>query len=178
MTFDIYKYRPFITLKISASLDGKFATKDRSGQEILKEEARARVQEELSKRDAILTGIGTILKDDPSLLPQGDGLTYDGIRVVLDTHLQIPLDAQIISMKWMGDIWIFTSPDADKDKKSKLEAMGIPVSYQALGNRVSFAASIMIGLGVIEYEPRSTAADEIRELIKEIEKQKSIAKAA
>ncbi len=60
----------------------------------------------------------------------------------------------------------------------KLEATGIPVSHQALGNRVSFAASIMMGLGVVEYEPRSTAADEIRGLIREIEKQKPMAKAA
>ncbi|PZP56204.1 MAG: cobyrinic acid a,c-diamide synthase [Micavibrio aeruginosavorus] len=60
----------------------------------------------------------------------------------------------------------------------KLEGMGIPVSHQALGNRVSFAASIMMGLGVVEYEPRSTAADEIRGLINEIQKQKPITKAA
>ncbi len=58
----------------------------------------------------------------------------------------------------------------------KLEGMGIPVSRQALGNRVSFAASIMAGLGVVEYDPKSTAADEMRSLVKEIKKQKSISR--
>lgn len=60
----------------------------------------------------------------------------------------------------------------------KLEGMGIPVSHQALGNRVPYAASIMLGLGVVEYDPKSTAADEIRNLVKEIQKQKALRQAA
>ena len=60
----------------------------------------------------------------------------------------------------------------------KLEAMGIPVSYQALSNRVSYAASIMMGLGVVEYEPKSLAAHEMHGLVAEILKQKIISKAA
>lgn len=60
----------------------------------------------------------------------------------------------------------------------KLETMGIPVSHQALGNRVPYAASIMMGLGVVEYDPKSIAADEIRNLIAEIEKQPILKKAA
>lgn len=54
----------------------------------------------------------------------------------------------------------------------KLEAMNIEVARQTLGNRVSFASSIMQGLGVVESDPRSTAADEIRALVKEIKKSK------
>lgn len=56
----------------------------------------------------------------------------------------------------------------------KLESMGIPVSHQALGNRVPYAASIMVGLGVVEYDPKSLAADEMRALVAEIQKQKVI----
>jgi chromosome partitioning protein len=54
----------------------------------------------------------------------------------------------------------------------KLGKMGIQVAKQSLGNRVSFASSIMNGLGVIESDPRGTAADEIRALLKEIKKNK------
>ncbi len=50
----------------------------------------------------------------------------------------------------------------------KLDEMNIPVSRQTLGNRVAFSASIMQGLGVVESEPRSAAADEIRNLVSEI----------
>lgn len=55
----------------------------------------------------------------------------------------------------------------------KLDAMNIQVARQTLGNRVSYAASIMKGLGVVESDPRSTAADEINALLKEIKKSKA-----
>ena len=54
-----------------------------------------------------------------------------------------------------------------------LGRMGIQVAKQSLGNRVSFASSIMHGLGVVEADPRSTAAQEINALVKEIKKNKS-----
>ena len=127
MTHDIYKYRPYVSLRVSASIDGKFATGDFSGQEILGEEARSRVQAELAKSDAIVTGIETILKEDPILIPQGEGLIYQGVRIILDTHLRIPLTAQVVTTKWQGDVWIFTSPQSDRDKKTELEALGIKV---------------------------------------------------
>jgi len=56
----------------------------------------------------------------------------------------------------------------------KLDKMGIQVAKQSLGNRVSFASSIMQGLGVIESDPRSLAAEEIHALLKEIKKNKAI----
>jgi chromosome partitioning protein len=54
----------------------------------------------------------------------------------------------------------------------KLDKMGIQVSKQSLGNRVSFASSIMHGLGVIESDPKSLAAEEVRLLLKEVKKHK------
>lgn len=55
----------------------------------------------------------------------------------------------------------------------KLEKMNIQVARQYLGNRVSYASSIMKGLGVVESDPRSTAAEEMWNLIKEIKKNKA-----
>jgi chromosome partitioning protein len=55
----------------------------------------------------------------------------------------------------------------------KLGSMGIQVAKQSLGNRVSFASSIMKGLGVAESDPRSTAADEILALVTEIKHSKA-----
>lgn len=54
----------------------------------------------------------------------------------------------------------------------KLDAMNIQVARQTLGNRVSFASSILHGLGVIESDPRSTAAEEMAGLLSEIKKHK------
>ncbi len=55
----------------------------------------------------------------------------------------------------------------------KLSGMGIQVAKQSLGNRVSFASSMMQGLGVVESDPRSLAADEMRALMKDIKKNKA-----
>lgn len=56
----------------------------------------------------------------------------------------------------------------------KLGSMNIDVSRQTLGNRVAFASSIMQGLGVVESDPRGTAAEEIRALMKEIGRSKAL----
>ena len=55
----------------------------------------------------------------------------------------------------------------------KLDKMNIQVARQTLGNRVSFASSIMQGLGVIEFDPRGVAAAEMQALMKEIKKSKA-----
>jgi chromosome partitioning protein len=54
----------------------------------------------------------------------------------------------------------------------KLSTMGIAVARQSLGNRISFASSIMQGLGVVESDKNSVAAEEIRALIQDIRKHK------
>ncbi len=55
----------------------------------------------------------------------------------------------------------------------RLNNMNINVSHQTLGNRVAYSGSIMEGLGVVESDPRGTAADEIRKLIAEIGRHKA-----
>lgn len=60
----------------------------------------------------------------------------------------------------------------------KLESMNIPVSRQTLGNRVAYSGSIMQGLGVVESEPKSAAAEEVRRLVDELLKHKSFKSAA
>ncbi|MBL8637337.1 MAG: AAA family ATPase [Alphaproteobacteria bacterium] len=55
----------------------------------------------------------------------------------------------------------------------RLDRMNIQVSRQALGNRVAFASSIMHGMGVVEYDPRGMASQEIQSLVQEIKKHKA-----
>jgi diaminohydroxyphosphoribosylaminopyrimidine deaminase/5-amino-6-(5-phosphoribosylamino)uracil reductase len=108
--------RPFVTLKAAATLDGQLSLKDpreklraRSRQRWISSEiSRARVQILRHASDAILTGIGTILADDPLLtdrsgLPRRRGL----LRVVLDSRLRLPLDAQIVCTA-EDDVLVFT----------------------------------------------------------------------
>jgi chromosome partitioning protein len=58
--------------------------------------------------------------------------------------------------------------------QKNLEAMNIYVSPQTLGNRVAFASSMMVGLGVTEYEPRGQAAEEILSLLSDIKSHKAL----
>lgn len=60
--------------------------------------------------------------------------------------------------------------------KDKLSGMNIQLAKTSLGNRVSFASSMLQGLGVTEFEPRGSAAEEIKALLKEIKRHKELKK--
>src|SRR5438270_256878 len=80
--------RPHVTLKLAVSADGKAGLPGRKPAAITGEAARARVQQMRAMNDALLTGIGTVLADDPQLnvrLPGMEG--QSPVRVVLDSAL-------------------------------------------------------------------------------------------
>jgi diaminohydroxyphosphoribosylaminopyrimidine deaminase/5-amino-6-(5-phosphoribosylamino)uracil reductase len=77
--------KPFIAMKIATTLDGKIATKTGSSKWITSEKSRDIVQKLRNKYDAILTGSGTVVADNPSMtctMPDGK----NPVKVVLDTH--------------------------------------------------------------------------------------------
>ena len=120
-------FRSLVTLKMAVSVDSKIAAASGQSQWITGEESRARGQVERSRHDAILTGIGTILKDDPLLTTRIAGVSHKSVRVVLDTQFRFPLAAKMIATKDRGDIWIYTAPNVDKNKKDALEKLGLRV---------------------------------------------------
>ncbi|MGN6502413.1 MAG: bifunctional diaminohydroxyphosphoribosylaminopyrimidine deaminase/5-amino-6-(5-phosphoribosylamino)uracil reductase RibD [Pseudolysinimonas sp.] len=89
--------RPWVTVKWAATLDGRAAGSDGSSQWITGTAARQRVHEQRAASDAILTGTGTVLADDPSLTARGDAgelLPHQPVSVVVGERA-IPLDAQL-----------------------------------------------------------------------------------
>lgn len=124
---------PFVTLKAALSADGYLAPPlgTRSAREphwLTSLEAREQVQRLRHSSDAILTGIGTVLADDPALtdrtgLPRRRPL----LRVVLDTHLRIPLDSQLVNTA-AGDVLILTTSNAPAEKISALKSQGVQVA--------------------------------------------------
>ena len=95
--------RPYIRSKLAMSVDGKTAMASGESQWITSQDARQDVQKLRAQSSVILTGIGTVLTDDPSLsvrpgdwYPQGE-LVRQPLRVVIDSNLRIPLNAKILN---------------------------------------------------------------------------------
>lgn len=98
--------RPFVRSKIAMSLDGKTALANGESQWITSPESRADVHLFRAESSAILTGIGTMLADNPSLNARVDFSIVQPIRIVLDFKLQMPPDAQMAKLD--GRILILT----------------------------------------------------------------------
>jgi len=118
---------PFVTLKTAMTLDGKIAAPDDNSGWVTSEAARAHVQRQRHAHDAIFTGIGTVLADDP-LLTDRSGLPRRRplLRVVMDSRLRIPSSARLLT-EVNDDLLIFTLPSADPARRRNLEHRGVQV---------------------------------------------------
>ena len=87
---------PFVTLKSAASLDGRIATRTGNSQWITNKKSRHYVHQLRAGHDAILIGIGTLLKDNPRLTARIPGeKPRNPYRIVVDSMLRTPLDSKI-----------------------------------------------------------------------------------
>lgn len=131
--------RPFVRLKIASSLDGGTAMQSGESQWITGAAARADVQRLRAESGAILTGIGTVLADDPSLTVRDPELPADLIqplRAVVDSALRMPLSATMLCLP--GTTVVYCTDDGDRDP---LEAAGAAVRLVAGGGgRLDLAA--------------------------------------
>jgi len=120
---------PFVTLKSAMTLDGQLALrKPRGGKKsewITSEESRAEVHRMRHASDALLTGIGTILADDP-LLTDRSGLPRRRrlLRVILDTRLRLSPKSRIVQSS-DDDLLVYTSALLKSPKASKLQNAGV-----------------------------------------------------
>ncbi|HAG51385.1 MAG: riboflavin biosynthesis protein RibD [Deltaproteobacteria bacterium GWC2_42_51] len=108
--------KPFVTLKLASTIDGRIATQAAESKWITGKEARKFAHKMRSNADAVMVGIGTILKDDPELtvrLIKGK----NPIKIVVDNRLRIPINAKVLNPK-KGDVIIATT----KGRGQKSEA--------------------------------------------------------
>lgn len=128
----IQHHRPFVTLKAAVSVDGKLAPPPslRTASQphwLTGEAARADVQQLRHTADAILTGIGTVLADDPSLTDRsGRPRRRPLLRVVLDSNLRTPIDSQLVRSA-ADDLLLLCSATASSDRESELRNRGVDV---------------------------------------------------
>jgi diaminohydroxyphosphoribosylaminopyrimidine deaminase/5-amino-6-(5-phosphoribosylamino)uracil reductase len=119
---------PFVTLKAGMTLDGKIAQTDGRSRWITHEISRQRVQQLRFESDAILTGIGTVLADNPRLTDRtGLQRRRPLLRVVVDTWLRLSSDSTLVRSRAEGDILVFCSEQRDTARQERLEASGVEV---------------------------------------------------
>ena len=117
---------PFVTLKIAQTLDGKIATASGESKWITGEEAREAGRTLRDINDAILVGINTVLKDNPSLTARIPG-GRDPIRVIVDSRLRIPLNAKVLIQKSQAKTMVATLSNVPESKIKKLQDIGAEV---------------------------------------------------
>ena len=108
----IERGRPRVQLKIACSLDGRIAMANGQSQWITGVEARSDVQRLRARAGAVMTGVGTVLADDPSLTVREEKLNpynRQPLRVVLDSDLRMSAEAKMLSLP--GETVIFCSSD-------------------------------------------------------------------
>ncbi len=128
--------RPFVHLKLAASLDGRTATRTGDSRWISGEEARRRVHELRHEYDAILIGAGTACADNPLLTDRsGRKRRRPLTRVLLDEKLNLAADSQLVMTAREFPLIIFTSVWADAEKAKSLEAKGVEVVRGEEGGR-------------------------------------------
>jgi diaminohydroxyphosphoribosylaminopyrimidine deaminase/5-amino-6-(5-phosphoribosylamino)uracil reductase len=109
--------RPFVTVKSAVSIDGKTATATGDSKWITSEAARLDVHHYRHTHDAILVGVGTVLADNPNLtarLPDGG---RNPLRVILDTKLRTPIDANVISDN-EAETWLFVGKQVTEQEQA------------------------------------------------------------
>jgi diaminohydroxyphosphoribosylaminopyrimidine deaminase/5-amino-6-(5-phosphoribosylamino)uracil reductase len=124
----IERQRPHVTMKWAMTLDGKIAAVDRTSRWITGPAARVEAHRLRSASDAIVTGIGTVLADDPALTVRLDRpWPREPYRVVVDSHARLPLDAAMLSAGTRGRILVAVGEDAPGSRVAALESGGVTV---------------------------------------------------
>jgi diaminohydroxyphosphoribosylaminopyrimidine deaminase/5-amino-6-(5-phosphoribosylamino)uracil reductase len=124
--------RPFTIIKCAATLDGRIATRTGDSRWVTGEESRNFVHRLRHSVDAIMVGINTVEKDDPSLTTRLEKRTgglkgLDPVRIVLDTHLKIIEDVKLFRLDSDSDTIIITGQSVSKDKKARIERLGAKI---------------------------------------------------
>jgi len=133
--------KPFLTLKMALSLDGKIATRTGKSRWITGERARGYTRRLRGRADAVMVGVGTILADDPALttrLPKGRG--RDAAAVIVDSYARTPPEAAVFNRQPGAPVYVATTAAAEPARPKRLEARGARiVCCQAQQGRVDLA---------------------------------------
>jgi len=144
--------RPFVIIKCAATLDGRIATRTGDSKWVTGPLARQRVHQIRHAVDAIMVGIDTVKKDDPSLTTRLEGKDgSDPIRIILDTNLSISPQAQVLHLESkVATILVkgnTRATDTVTTKRQALESHGAKIIETPLKNSLIDLEHLMARLG-------------------------------
>jgi len=133
--------RPYVTLKAALTLDGRIATARGESKWITSPAQRRDARRLRGLHDGVAVGIGTVLADDPMLLPQ-PRVTRPFYRVVFDSRLRLPPGGRLARSARSSPVWVVCAK-AEARKRAALERKGVTVLEQpSRGARVSLARAV------------------------------------
>ena len=152
--------RPWVRVKLAMSLDGRTALANGESRWITGEAARGDVQQWRARSSAVLTGVGTVLADDPRLDVRRGDAQRQPLRVVLDSRLRTPPAARLLRKP--GEALVFTAID-DPARRGALEQHGARIERLAeeridLGRVLARLAALEMNEVLVEAGPTLAGA--------------------
>lgn len=140
----IERSRPWVTLKIATTLDGRIATKSGESRWITGPQARRRVHLMRAQADAVLIGAGTARADNPMLDVRGLGLeTHAPVRIVADPGLSLSLTGRLAMTAETQRVWVLHRHDVDNSRKRAFADLGITlIDVPAPGGSLDMSSSL------------------------------------
>ena len=122
----ITQNRPFLTLKLAGTLDGRIATATGESQWITGPDARRAVHMMRARHDAVVVGAGTVRADDPSLTVRGVGISRQPVRVVLSRAMKLSPDLQLAKTADVVPVWLCHGAGAQTQGWTDQGAVSLP----------------------------------------------------
>ena len=117
---------PFVTVKLAQSLDGRIATATGDSQWISSQSSLRLAHKLRREHDAIMVGVGTVIRDDPRLtvrLVNG----RNPLRIIVDSRLRLPLTARVLAEEAARQTLVATTEVAEPERARELEHLGAEV---------------------------------------------------
>jgi len=139
--------RPFVTLKLACSFDGRIATSTGQSKWITSPQSRRVVHAMRARHDAVMVGAGTARADDPSLTVRDLGVVQQPVRVVVSRHLDVPLLGQLARTASEVPVWLCHGPSPDPERARAWRGLGAKLIPCALQDHHIDPADLLQQLG-------------------------------